>query len=195
MSATKHILSLHYNASNCAYLLFKQLIECLNGQETRPIILLCIGTDRCIGDAVGPFTGSFLIRHKPKHIHTFGNLEYPIHALNLKETIDFIDKNYHNPFIIAVDASLGQETRIGYINIVEGALSPGSALFKKLPTVGHYHITAIVNQLTKNRMERLQNTRLSFIVSISQIIAQTFIYLDIHLRKSASTPSISFSNK
>lgn len=183
---TKPILSLHYNEKKCISLIFHQLLTYVKQYDKRPIILICIGTDRCIGDAVGPFIGSYLYRKKLQKLHVFGTLENPVHALNLKDTIDTVYTKFEKPIVIALDASLGEEKNIGYINILEGPLSPGTALFKKLPQVGDIHITATVNKLTANRMEVLQNTRLHLITSISNTIANAFVFLDRYLNHASS---------
>ena len=51
--------------------------------SSRPIVVLCIGTDRSTGDSLGPLVGNklkFLIRNK---VHIYGSLECPVHAKNL----------------------------------------------------------------------------------------------------------------
>src|SRR5690242_19028206 len=70
-------------------------------KENRPIIFLCIGTDRSTGDCLGPLVGEklkFMIR---ENIFVYGNLEQPIHAKNLCETLDDIKQRYINPYIVA----------------------------------------------------------------------------------------------
>ena len=75
--------------------------------DNRPIIFLCIGTDRATGDSLGPLIGYKLKNLKHKNIHIYGSLESPIHSINLKSILDKINDNFINPFIIVIDASLG----------------------------------------------------------------------------------------
>ena len=49
-------------------------------------IIVCIGTDRCIGDSLGPIVGSML-KHKNFPLNVYGTVDYPIHALNIKEKL------------------------------------------------------------------------------------------------------------
>src|SRR5690625_4719690 len=77
------------------------------------VVILCIGTDRSTGDSLGPLTGTFLNKLKPKHLDVYGTLHKPVHAVNLEEFICKIKQKYTNPFIIAVDASLGKSSSIG----------------------------------------------------------------------------------
>jgi hypothetical protein len=69
-------------------------------------IIVCIGTDKCIGDCLGPLVGTFLTKGDFSY-PVVGTLENPAHAVNLDNVIDGINRKYKNPFIIAVDACLG----------------------------------------------------------------------------------------
>ena len=53
--------------------------------ENRPIIFLCIGTDRATGDSLGPLIGYKLKNLSQKNIYIYGSLEYPVHSINLAE--------------------------------------------------------------------------------------------------------------
>ena len=81
-----------------------------------PCLIFCIGTDRYIGDCLGPLTGTFLSK---LHIVTpiFGTLDNPIHAINLSKNIIEVKIKYPNHKIIAIDACLGTKDNIGSIQI------------------------------------------------------------------------------
>ncbi len=51
------------------------------------IIFICIGSDRITGDSLGPLIGHQLSRQSWKNIHVYGTLDYPVHALNLEQTM------------------------------------------------------------------------------------------------------------
>ena len=110
----------------------------------RDIVILCIGSDRATGDSLGPMVGHQLARIQ-KNFHLYGTLKNPVHAKNLEDALTFIELNHKNPFIIAIDASLGVAEHIGYITLGEGSLAPGVGVAKKLPAVGDLCITGIVN--------------------------------------------------
>ena len=67
--------------------------------QNRPIIFLCIGTDRATGDSLGPLIGYKLKNLSQKNIYIYGSLEYPIHSVNLVEILNKIKCNFKNPFI------------------------------------------------------------------------------------------------
>ena len=84
----------------------------LLGQLTKPeqtLIFLCIGSDRATGDSLGPIVGHKLKLQQSLHSYlVYGTLEEPVHAKNLETTMELIHRRHKNPFIIAIDASLGK---------------------------------------------------------------------------------------
>ena len=100
----------------------------------------------------------------------FGDLNQPVHAANLSYCIKTIYKTFDNPFIIAIDASLGKDEHIGYITLGTGPLKPGLGVKKRLPEVGDIHITGIVNSSRNMEFSTLQTTRLSIIFQIADAI-------------------------
>jgi len=139
---------------------------------SRPIVVLCIGTDRSTGDSLGPLVGNklkFLIRNK---VHIYGSLECPVHAKNLCETIDEINYSYTNPYIIAIDACLGSLQNVGKIIVEEKPLSPGAAMNKDLPKVGDLSITGVVNISGAFEFMVLQNTRLYTVMTLADAISK-----------------------
>ena len=139
---------------------------------SRPIVVLCIGTDRSTGDSLGPLVGNklkFLIRNK---IHIYGSLECPVHAKNLCEIIDEINFTYTNPYIIAIDACLGSLQNVGKIVVEEKPLSPDAAMNKDLPKVGDLSITGIVNISGAFEFMVLQNTRLFTVMMLADAISK-----------------------
>lgn len=156
----------------CAQLLALMQSEPLDG---RPIVLLCIGSDRSTGDSLGPLIGYKLHKYYFENVYIYGSLYAPVHATNLAENLNTIRCTYKNPYIIAVDAALGKQEHIGYITLGTGPLKPGLGVKKKLPEVGDLHITGIVN--TSGDMDNLslQTTRLSTIMTLADIITNVFV--------------------
>ncbi|MGN1317674.1 MAG: spore protease YyaC [Lachnospirales bacterium] len=142
----------------------------INKNRERENVFICIGTDKATGDCLGPLTGSILENLNIKNI--YGTLKEPVHALNLEMTVENIYKNHINPFVIAIDASLGKYKNIGAINIWEGSLFPGSGISKKLIDVGDLSVTGIVNSYSLNGFTQLQNSRLSIVMDMAYIIGK-----------------------
>ena len=147
---------------------------------SRPLVFLCIGSDRATGDCLGPLLGHRLdavLRNSPYFV--YGTLKEPVHAKNLKETIDKIYHIHENPLIVAIDASLGRSSHVGYYTLGEGPLRLGAGVDKQLPIVGDYYITGIVNISGLLDQMLLQTTRLHTVMSLSDQIYEGirhFIY-------------------
>lgn len=143
--------------------------------EHHDLVFVCIGTDRSTGDSLGPLCGSHLIdsgAEKNPRVFVYGTLDKPVHAMNLSQTIETIKCKHHKPYIIALDACLGSNETLGYINIKKGALRPGSGVNKELPQIGDIHIVGVVNVAGFMEYLVLQNTRLGGVIKMSEIITQ-----------------------
>ncbi|MFA9465151.1 MAG: spore protease YyaC [Velocimicrobium sp.] len=138
--------------------------------KEQEIILVCIGSDRATGDCLGPLVGYKLSKLCYPNLHIYGTLASPVHAKNLSLILSKISGSYDNPFVIAVDASLGTASHVGYVTLGEGALSPGIGVDKELPSVGDIHITGIVNLSGMLNHMLLQTTRLDQVMSLADFI-------------------------
>lgn len=134
------------------------------------IIILCIGSDRSTGDSLGPLIGHQFRNYISPGLYLFGDLSQPVHAANLNYCLKTINKTFDNPFIIAIDASLGKEDHVGFMTLATGPLKPGLGVKKRLPEVGDVHITGIVNSSRDMEFSTLQTTRLSIIFQIADAI-------------------------
>ncbi|WP_126429215.1 spore protease YyaC [Brevibacillus marinus] len=140
--------------------------------DDQEIVVICIGTDRSTGDSLGPLVGSKLQAYHPKHLHVYGTLEDPIHAVNLADKLRLIEQSHPHRLTIAVDACLGQYNHVGSINLADGPLKPGAGVKKELPAVGSFHITGIVNVGGFMEYFVLQNTRLFVVMQMAEVIAK-----------------------
>ncbi|CUU51179.1 MULTISPECIES: spore protease YyaC [Clostridium] len=144
--------------------------------EDRPIIFICIGSDRSTGDSLGPLVGHKLKHFSKNNIHIFGTLENPIHAKNIVSKLNEINFNFINPYIIAIDSCLGSINNIGKVFIQKKPLLPGLALNKNLPAVGDMSITGIVNVSGGFDFLVLQNTRLYTVMNLADSISRGIYY-------------------
>ncbi len=160
----------NFSDSNAFQSVFESINQMMNQFIYDHWIVLCIGTDRSTGDALGPLIGSKLKLLESNFFTVLGTLDSPVHALNLQEKIDFIQATYPTSGIISIDASLGKVSSVGTIQIIEGPLKPGAGVHKELPKVGDFHITGIVNVGGFMEYFVLQNTRLHLVMEIADII-------------------------
>ena len=148
-------------------------MEDINLYEYTPIIL-CIGTDRATGDCLGPLVGEQLSNFNSR-FKIMGTLSAPVHALNIKQVIKEIKTEIDNPFVIAVDASLGHLDHVGYITVSNSPIFPGKGVNKKLPAIGDISITGIVN-ISGQNPGLLQSTRLYTVMQLANCISDALKY-------------------
>ncbi len=150
------------------------LSEHLKENIERNTIIVCIGTDRCIGDSLGPLVGT-LLKRADLNIPVYGTLKHPIHAVNLKEEMKRINNIHRGAHIIAIDACLGEESLIGCIQIRPGPIFPGKGVGKKLPSVGDISIVGIVDKFSDEEYFPIHNIRLNLVMDMAEIISKAFI--------------------
>lgn len=150
---------------------FKSMLNSLV-LRSPPLVVLCIGSDRSTGDALGPLVGSMLSTMYLNNNMVYGTLEKPVHALNLEITNQEIAKNHKNTAVLAIDSSLGAKNNIGSIQLGMGSLQPGAGVNKKLPAVGDIFITGIVNMGGFMEFMVLQSTRLGIVFPMARFISR-----------------------
>lgn len=193
--AINDLLKIPYKDTNLVPVMSKKIISCLP-VNPREYVVVCIGTDRSTGDSLGPLTGTFLNKLKPKHLTVYGDLHDPVHAQNLNDFLQHINKTHFRPFIIAIDACLGRKSSVGNIMTGTGSIIPGAALNKDLPEVGNLYITGVVNVSGFMEYTVLQSTRLSIVVDMANQIASILDEVDQQLTSIQKVPAVvNFNHK
>ncbi len=144
----------------------------LGEMRERPVVVMCIGTDRSTGDSLGPLVGDMLTKWRMPDVQIYGTLDLPVHAKNLEDITQKIRLSCPNAYILAVDASLGVLDHVGCITVGQGSIKPGAGLKKELPAVGDMHITGVVNTGGFMDFLVLQSTRLSVVMRMADVIAR-----------------------
>ena len=111
--------------------------------------------------------GSKILSSNQHYYEVYGTLENPVHAVNLEKVLSGINDKFNNPFIIAIDACLGQLKNVGCTRIELWPLKPGTGVNKSLPEVGNVHIKGIVNVGEFMEYLVLQSTRLNLVMKIA----------------------------
>ncbi|MGE5371265.1 MAG: spore protease YyaC [Solirubrobacterales bacterium] len=137
------------------------------------VVLLCIGTDRTIADALGPLVGS-LVREQCPELPIIGTLDEPLHAENLKQQVMWSRLHHPGRLEIAIDASLSRPQEVDWIDIRPEGLIPGRVLAKSLPKVGEISILAKVGPYPGrgNGADPLPAARLGPIYQMAKAIAR-----------------------
>lgn len=151
--------------------LAEELLTNIPTVTSRPIVFVCIGTDRSTGDSLGPLVGTLLEEKDLQAFYVYGTLDEPIHAVNLADKLTEIQAKHVDPYIIGIDACLGRVKNVGVIQVGNGPVKPGAGVNKELPAVGDIHITGIVNVSGFMEFFVLQNTRLNLVMRMAKTIA------------------------
>lgn len=160
-------------------------------KDKKEIVIVCVGTTRIIGDALGPITGTFLTENNVENV--YGTLEKPVDAINLTKVTEEIKANYFKPYIIAVDSAvcLGASYLVGKpeflksITVEDRAITVRSWDTKNAVPIGDVGITATVAYGSYyNFQKRMESANLAIIYNMSNIIARSI--------KSALSKKIAF---
>jgi putative sporulation protein YyaC len=163
-------------------LLAKELLDMFPPHTIRPIVFVCIGTDRSTGDSLGPMVGTLLEEKGPNPFYVYGTLDDPIHAVNLEDKLKEIKQKHFYPFIIGIDACLGKLKSVGSIQLADGPVKPGAGVNKDLIPVGDIHLTGIVNVSGFMEFFVLQNTRLNLVLKMAKTISNGIYQASINYR-------------
>lgn len=140
--------------------------------NSRPPVIICVGSDLSVGDSLGPVTGTKL-KEKLSGLNVFiyGTLSKPITAHEVKYTEEFIRSTHPDSPVIAIDAAVGVPGDIGLIKIAGRSLQPGSGANKKLSKIGDVSIMGIVAEKSLFNYALFSSTRLNMVYKMAEIIS------------------------
>ncbi|GAM13288.1 spore protease YyaC [Mesobacillus selenatarsenatis] len=187
-----NVAKINHEDDLAAEKLASEILDHLPNFSTRPIVFVCIGTDRSTGDSLGPLIGTLLQEKEIAPYHVYGTLDDPIHAVNMDAKLAEIKQKHFNPFIIGIDACLGRLKSVGSIQVGDGPVKPGAGVNKELPEVGNMHITGIVNVSGFMEFFVLQNTRLNLVLKMAKTIANGIFESSQQLPKKQDWPKINW---
>lgn len=147
------------------------LSEKLQKYISENTVIVCVGTDKCIGDCLGPLVGT-LLTEQGFGLPVYGTLEKPVHALNMDERLNEIYNNHPNASIIGIDACLGDEEDIGEIRVRDYGMHPGKGVGKELPEIGVASILGIVDSSHNAEFFFSRSIRLSFVMGKAKEIVE-----------------------
>lgn len=187
-----NVAKINHEDELAAEKLASEILDHLPNFSTRPIVFVCIGTDRSTGDSLGPLIGTLLEEKEIAPYHVYGTLDDPIHAVNMDAKLAEIKEKHFNPFIIGIDACLGRLKSVGSIQVGNGPVKPGAGVNKELPEVGNMHITGIVNVSGFMEFFVLQNTRLNLVLKMAKTIANGIFASSQQLSKKQDWPKLNW---
>jgi putative sporulation protein YyaC len=160
---------------------FYEIAYFLKDYIVESTVIVCIGTDRCIGDCLGPMVGTLLKQNKFP-FPVFGTIEEPIHALNIDKKLEEIYSLYPSSVIIGIDACLGESGSVGEIQARDIPIHPGKGVGKSLQSVGKLSIIGIVDSNESDELFTSRNIRLNLIIEMAIVICDALLH-SIYLHK------------
>lgn len=153
-------------------LLSDQLLGLIESYIADEIIVVCIGTDRNVGDSLAPIVGTRL--KNTSNCIVYGIIGDTINALNIDGINKHIGTNYPNALVIVVDAGLGKEEDIGKITVNFGSIYPSKGIGREdLLPIGDINIVGIVGRKDiQNPLDLLHQASLYDIINMSDIIVK-----------------------
>lgn len=143
------------------------------------IVFLCIGTDRIIGDCLGPLVGTMLEEKLEKYnifnFTIYGTLQKNICYTNIQEMLEILEKKHKNACIVVIDAALSNKENIGKIFIKKEKMVLGKSLNKAKVEIGDISIKAVVGKdykLSKYNFSSMQNISLSVVIRLANLISE-----------------------
>lgn len=126
------------------------------------VLWLCIGTDDCMGDALGPYVGTLLSRMDIPDV--YGTLAAPVNA----ETVETVSRSLPAAaYVVAIDAMISERFPPGTLLLNPQALRPGEGVNATLSPVGHAHIAGIVT----DHRDGLVRCPMGRIVTMAEVLA------------------------
>lgn len=131
------------------------------------LVFLCIGTDKIVGDSVGPLVGNHLKNLQNEYLQIYGTLDSTINFINAKDIIEGIYQNLENPYLITIDAALSDVNNKGDIVLSDGYIKIGKALHKSICFYSNINIKCVVG---KAYLEKEKNIKELEKVSTEEIL-------------------------
>lgn len=136
------------------------------------ISIICIGSDKHLLDCFGPLTGTMIEAISPD-IPLYGTLDKPLHALNLISGLKEIRESSKGKKLLAIDAAVGKWDELGYIHFRRGSLLPGKAYGRRLPSIGDYFVTGIVDGYSKrNTRKGNQSPGIAHVYHMARLLSE-----------------------
>ncbi|MEG1613010.1 MAG: DUF1256 domain-containing protein [Clostridia bacterium] len=118
-------------------------------------VILCVGSDKIMGDSVGPSVGDLLTKTLNIKCFVYGVTGRSVNGKNLNSFVDFIKIVHKDSPIIAVDACLSNTEEIENIRVLKGGVNPKRALTNLPNPVGDIGILGVVDKIKPNPLSAL----------------------------------------
>lgn len=133
------------------YLSFINILEGKIKKEKRKLDIICIGTNKVVGDSLGPMIGSYLKEFSG--LYVYGDME---NTICRKDEINKIRRNKNNCTIV-VDSAISNVANFGDVFVTSPKQNQKVGICLKKEFECDIMIKCIVSKYTDNEAENFQN--------------------------------------
>ncbi len=133
------------------------------------IIFICVGSNKIVGDSLGPMVGLKLTKKLNTKVSIIGTMSEPVNYINIKKITQNIKSNYANPCIISIDSAMGKNEDIGKVIVNWGGTVLGKAVNKGIYFNSHINIKGIVAKCNEDILINLQELNSISVIKIEKL--------------------------
>lgn len=141
---------------------------------TNPIVIMCVGSDKIVGDMLGVIVGERLIEKRLSNTYVYGRIDSPITQKNIQQFYGNIKTKHPYSKILVVDSLLGDIDEIGNVKMTKSGAYAG-AEFGTGTYVGDYSLLGVVSPKGVNALTFLSSVKIGLIKKMSDIIVDAFV--------------------
>lgn len=149
-------------------------------------VILCIGTNKIIGDSLGPLVGDFLSDIYDVNAYVYGKSDKNVNGINFKNYTKHLDCHHKNALIIAVDSCVGNKEDVGKVKYTKAGVKAGGALGKDNLRIGDIGILGVVAEKCNDNFNQLKKVDKIFIEDMAFYISGKIVTLLKHFDKSSA---------
>lgn len=152
---------------------------------SKPVIV-CIGTNKISGDALGPLVGDFLVEIYDIDAYVYGKSGGNVNGVNFSAYYAHIQSHHADSIIVAIDSCLGAKADVGKIKVTSAGVRAGGALGKNNQRIGDIGILAVVGEYGQDNFNTLKSIDKIFVQDLAFSVAVKVHSLLQNIKENAS---------
>lgn len=110
------------------------------------VVVLCIGSEKIMGDSLGPLVGDILKNRYNVKAFVYGDLLTSVNGKTVNEYMAFLNHVHPHSVFVCIDACLGHEKNMAKIAVNAGGIRPAQAVSKQSVPFGDIGILGVVGR-------------------------------------------------
>lgn len=148
----------------------KEMMKNILYDEQRDIVVVCFGTMAISGDSLGPQVGTLLREKYNISAFVYGTEDCTVNGKNMQEWLSFIKQVHEGALFVAIDASLGEKSKVGQIVVRPDGVCPAGVKGKK-SRFGDVGILGVVAQNAQDALMQLMTVSPFYVSKLADKVA------------------------